>query len=72
LLPGQSHGFLLLRLLAYALAQEIANGLRDFSVVRLQCEVTGIEEANLCLGNVAPERFGAWRKEERIVLAPYR
>jgi hypothetical protein len=53
-------------------AQKIADDSCDFSVVRLQCEVTGIEEANLCLGNVAPERFGARRKEERIVLAPYR
>jgi hypothetical protein len=40
--------------------------------MRLRCEVTGIEKADLRLGNVAPERFGAWRKEERIVLAPYR
>jgi hypothetical protein len=53
-------------------AEKIADDSRDFSVVRLQCEVTGIEEADLRIGNVAPERFGARRKEERVVLAPRR
>ena len=59
-------------LLARALTQEIADGLRDFGAVRLQREVAGVEEADLCLWNVALKRFGARRKEERIVLAPHR
>ena len=59
-------------LLARARVQEIADDVRDFCGVRLQREVTGVEEADRCLWNVAPERFGTRRKEERIVLAPHR
>ena len=59
-------------LLARAFVQEIADDLRDFGAVRLQREVAGVEEANLCLRNVALKRLGARRKEEWIVLAPDR
>ena len=61
-----------LLLLAHALVHEIADDLRDLGAVRLQREVAGVEEVDLCIWNVALERFGARRKEERIVLAPHR
>ena len=53
-----------------ALLQELADDFRDFGAVRLQREVTGVEKADLRLGNVAPEGLGAWRQEKRIILAP--
>ena len=52
--------------------EKIADCLRDLGSMRLQREMTGVEKADLRLGNVAPEPLGAWRKEERIVLAPHR
>ena len=55
-----------------ALLQELADDFRDFGAVRLQREVAGLEEVDLCLRNVALKRFSARREEERIVLAPHR
>src|ERR1700722_4800857 len=37
-----------------------------------QREMAGVEEAQSGAGNIALERFGARRQEERIVLAPHR
>src|SRR4051812_8049499 len=44
----------------------------DFSGVRLQREVPGVEEADIGVRNIALERFGSRGQEERIVLAPHR
>src|SRR3954447_26495634 len=52
--------------------QEIADGSRDFGGVGFQREMAGVEEAYRGVWNIALERFGAGRKEERIILAPYR
>src|SRR6516165_11268241 len=38
--------------------------------MRFQREVTGVEESDDCVGDVALERFGARRQEKRVVLAP--
>jgi len=46
-------------LFARALIQEIADDLRDLGAMRLQREAAGVKEADLCLWDVAPERFGA-------------
>src|SRR5262245_65596331 len=51
---------------------EVADGRRDFPRMRLQREVTRLEEADHRTWNVALERLGARRQEERIVLAPRR
>ena len=40
--------------------------------MRLQREMPGIEEAHLRIWNIALERLGARRQEERVVLAPHR
>src|SRR3569833_688174 len=61
-----------LPLLAHALVNEIADGLRDLSAVRLQSEVARIEEVDACLREVARKRLGTRRKEEWIVPAPHR
>src|SRR5882757_224353 len=52
--------------------QEIADGSRDFGGVGFQREMAGVEEAYRGVWNIALERFGAGRQEERIVLAPHR
>ena len=52
--------------------QEIADAFGDFRGMRFQCEVAGVQEADNCGWNVALERLGARRQEERIVLAPHR
>ena len=44
----------------------------DILAVRLQREVSCVEEANHRLRNIALERLGAERQEERVVLAPHR
>ena len=51
--------------------QEFAHRHADFSCMGLQGEMAAIEEADVGRGYVAPERLGAGRDEERIVLAPY-
>ena len=40
--------------------------------MRLQREMAGVEETDVRIRNVALECLGAWRQEERIVLAPDR
>src|SRR5262249_14814763 len=50
---------------------EVANSPRDVFAVRLQREVTGVEETNHRLRDIALERLGSGRKEERVVLAPH-
>ena len=52
--------------------EEVADCCCDLGGVRLQREVSGIEEAHDCRGDVALEGFGACRQEKRIVLAPHR
>ena len=52
--------------------EELADGGRDFVDMCLQREVAGIEESDHRVRNIAFERFGAGRQEERIVLAPDR
>src|SRR5262245_26192803 len=51
---------------------EVAGRRRDLSGMRLQREVARLEEADHCARNVALERLGARRQEERVVLAPHR
>src|SRR5271166_2253447 len=52
--------------------EEAANGRRDLRGVRLQREMSGIEEAHDRVRHVALERLGARRQEEWIVPAPKR
>src|SRR5262245_55306483 len=52
--------------------EEVADRTGDFGGMGLQGEVTGVEEAHLGRRDVTLERFRAWRKEERVVLAPDR
>src|ERR1700681_2230563 len=52
--------------------EEFADGCGDLRGVRLQREMAGVKEADDRIGNVAPERLGAGRQKERIVLAPHR
>src|SRR5262245_33491136 len=53
-------------------SEEVSDGCRDLSGMCFQREVSGIEEADDRIGNVALELFRTRRQEERIVLAPYR
>src|SRR5215469_18817686 len=53
-------------------AEEVANGGCELRAVRLQREVTRVEEADIGTGDVAFVRFGSRRQEERVVLAPDR
>src|SRR3984885_7543508 len=52
--------------------QEVANGRGDLRGMRLQREVPGVKEPHHRVRDVAPERLGAGRQEERIVLPPHR
>src|SRR5262249_26154970 len=52
--------------------EEVADCRCDLGGMRLQREVSGIEEADDCRGDVALEGFGACRQEKRVVLAPHR
>lgn len=52
--------------------KELKDGFRNLLCVRFQREVSRIEELNARFRYVALEGFGAWRKEEWIMLAPYR
>jgi hypothetical protein len=49
--------------------EEVADRRRNFHGVRLQREVSGIQEPNDSAGNVAFERLGASRQEKGVVLA---
>ena len=48
--------------------EEVADRRRDLGGMGLQREMAGVEEADLRVRDVALERFGAGRQEERIVL----
>src|SRR6185437_9617380 len=52
--------------------EKLADGLCNLFCVRLQGEVSRIEEAYPGIGHVALERFRTRRQEEWIVLAPHR
>ncbi len=52
--------------------KELADRRRDLFRMRFKREMAGVEQANDRTGIVAPERLGARRQEERIVLAPDR
>src|SRR5579862_4137814 len=57
---------------ARSTGQEAANFGRNLRGVGFQREMSGIEEAHARLRQVALERLGTRRQEERIVLAPHR
>src|SRR5215471_288002 len=38
----------------------------------LECEMTSIEESDICVWQVFPKSFGSRRNEKRIILAPDR
>src|SRR5262245_18912466 len=50
--------------------QEVADGQRDFIAVRLEREVSRVEEHDLRVLDVTSERLRPWRQEERVSLAP--
>src|SRR5215467_13337446 len=52
--------------------EEAADRRRDLRGMRLQREVTRVEKTHDSTRNIALERLGAGREEERVVLAPYR
>ena len=58
------------RRVAKSAREELADCCRDLLGMRFQREVTGVEESDDCVGDVALERFGARRQEKRVVLAP--
>src|SRR5271166_402751 len=51
--------------------KEVADGGRDLGRVGLQREMAGVKEADHGVGDIAFERLGARRQEERIVPAPH-
>src|SRR3989442_5932656 len=53
-------------------SEEAADHRRDLRGMRFQREVTRVEEADDGTRNIALERLGAERQEERVVLAPHR
>src|SRR3984885_11747821 len=52
--------------------QKRTDRLADLAGMGFQREMAGVKEAHSGAGNVALERFGTRRQEERIVLAPHR
>ena len=52
--------------------EEVPHRRGDLRGVRLQREVPGVEEAHDRVRDVARERLGPLRQEERVVLAPHR
>ena len=56
----------------HLLGEELGDRACDLLGVSLQGEVTGVDETNVGVGDVALEGFGPGRQEERIVPAPYR
>src|SRR5262245_58162406 len=61
-----------LRRVAESGTEEGADLRCDLDGVRLQGEMAGVEEADHGIRNIALERFGTGRQEERVVLAPHR
>jgi hypothetical protein len=55
---------------SFGASQEIADGRGYLVAVGLEGEVAGVEEAYVCIWNVALERLGALWQEKRVVLAP--
>src|SRR5580692_3968089 len=53
-------------------SEKTTDGFGDLVRMRFQREVARVEEANLCVRNIALESLGARRQEERIVLSPHR
>src|SRR6266545_6334887 len=53
------------RRVAESASEEIADGCRDLSGMRFKREVSGIEEADDRIGNVALERFGRAGRTDR-------
>ena len=56
--------------LAVERSEEIADLLRDLLRVGLQREVSGVEQADIGIRNIALEGFGSRGHEEWVVLAP--
>src|SRR5262249_48775494 len=52
--------------------KKVADRRRDFRGMRLEREVSGVEEAHDRVGNIPLEGLRAGRQEERVVLAPHR
>ena len=52
--------------------QKFADRLGDFTRMRLQGEMTGVEKLNLGLGQIAFVSLGSCGQEERVVAAPHR
>src|SRR5260370_35990267 len=55
-----------------SVCEKVADQCRDFLRMSLECEVASVEELDDRTGNVASERLGTRRQEERIVLSPCR
>ena len=53
-------------------AFEVADRYRDFLRMGFKREVTGVEEPDYGIGNIALERLSPTWKEKRIVLSPHR
>src|SRR5262249_43180039 len=52
--------------------EEVADHCRDLLRMSLEREVTGVEEMDYGIGNIALERLSAARQEKRIILPPHR
>src|SRR5262245_8194392 len=52
--------------------EEVLHGRCNFHSVCLNCEMTCIEKLDLCIRQIFSKRQRSHRKEERIILAPYR
>src|SRR5215510_10027520 len=52
--------------------EEVFHRRGNFHDVCLDCEMTGIEELDLCVRQVFSKSFGSRRNEKRIILAPDR
>src|SRR5262245_60168977 len=53
-------------------AEKVSHRRGDLRGVGVQREVAGVEDAHKCVRNVALERLGPMRQEERVVLSPHR
>jgi len=52
--------------------EEVADHCRDLLRMSLKREVTGVEEMDFGIGNIAHECVSATRQEKRIILSPHR
>ena len=52
--------------------EEVADHCRDLLRMGLKREVTGIDETDYGIGNIAPERLSAAWQEKRIIPSPHR